>query len=36
MTHPAREAAVRKALQAIDGLPDVTATTRLVRIEEDL
>jgi homoserine dehydrogenase len=36
MTHPAREAAVRKALQAIDGLPDVTSATRLVRIEEEL
>jgi homoserine dehydrogenase len=36
MTHPAREAGVRAALQRIDGLPDVTAPTRLVRIEEDL
>jgi homoserine dehydrogenase len=36
MTHPAREAAVRKALEAIDGLPDVTSATRLVRIEEEL
>jgi homoserine dehydrogenase len=36
MTHPAQEAAVRRALQAIDGLPDVTSATRLVRIEEGL
>jgi homoserine dehydrogenase len=36
LTHPAREAAVRAALQEIDGLPDVTAPTLLVRIEEDL
>jgi homoserine dehydrogenase len=36
LTHPAREAAVRRALDAIDALPDVTAATRLVRIEEDL
>jgi homoserine dehydrogenase len=36
MTHPAREAAVRRALDAIDRLPDVTATTLLLRIEEEL
>jgi homoserine dehydrogenase len=36
LTHPASEAAVRAALQEIDGLPDVTAPTLLVRIEEDL
>ncbi len=36
LTHPAREAAVRSALAEIDRLPDVTAPTRLVRIEEDL
>lgn len=36
MTHPAQEAAVRKALQVVDSLPDVTAPTRLLRIEEDL
>jgi homoserine dehydrogenase len=36
MTHPAREAAVRRALEAIDRLPDVTARTRLIRIEEGL
>lgn len=36
LTHPANEAAVRSAVQSIDGLSDVTAPTRLVRIEEDL
>jgi homoserine dehydrogenase len=36
MTHPAREHAVRRALERIDRLPDVTAPTRLVRIEEEL
>ena len=36
LTHPAREAAVRQALDAIDALDDVTAPTRLIRIEEDL
>jgi hypothetical protein len=36
LTHPAREAAVRRALDAIDALDDVTAPTRLVRIEEEL
>jgi homoserine dehydrogenase len=36
MTHPAREASVRSALDAIDALPEVTAPTRLVRIEEGL
>jgi homoserine dehydrogenase len=35
-THPAREAALRRALEYIDGLPDVTAPTRLIRIEDDL
>ena len=34
-THPAREAAVRAALAEIDRRPDVTAPTRLIRIEED-
>lgn len=34
-THPAREFAVRRALAEIDRLPEVTAPTRLVRIEED-
>jgi homoserine dehydrogenase len=34
LTHPAREAAVRAALERIDELPDVTAPTKLVRIEE--
>jgi len=33
-THPAREAAVRRALAAIDRLPEIAAATRLVRIEE--
>ncbi len=36
MTHPAQEGAVRRALEAADALPDVTAPTRLIRIEEDL
>jgi len=35
-THPAREAAVRRALERIDALPEVTARTALLRIEEDL
>jgi homoserine dehydrogenase len=35
-THPAREAAVRGALEQIDRLPDVSAPTRLIRIEEEL
>ena len=35
-THPASEAAVRLALEAIDRLPEVTAATRLIRIEEKL
>jgi homoserine dehydrogenase len=36
LTHPASEAAVRSALEAIDPLPDVTAPTHLIRIEEGL
>jgi homoserine dehydrogenase len=36
LTHPAREAAVRQALEVIDALDDVTAPTRLIRIEEEL
>ena len=36
MTHPAREAAVRRALDAIDRLSEVTAPTLLLRIEEEL
>ncbi len=36
MTHPASEAAVRRALEIVDVRPDVTAPTRLVRIEEGL
>jgi homoserine dehydrogenase len=35
-THPVREAAVRSAIERIDRLPDVTAPTCLVRIEEGL
>jgi homoserine dehydrogenase len=35
-THPVREAALRAALERIDRLPDVTAPTRLIRIEENL
>jgi homoserine dehydrogenase len=35
-THPASEAAVRRALEHVDGLPDVTAPTRLIRIEDEL
>ena len=35
-THPARESAVRAALEEIDRLSDVTAPTRLIRIEEEL
>ena len=34
--HPARESAVRDALAIIDRLPDVTAPTRFIRIEEGL
>ncbi len=34
-THRTREARVRAALAEIDRLPDVTAPTRLVRVEED-
>jgi homoserine dehydrogenase len=34
--HPAREADVRQALSKIDRLPDVTAPTRMIRIEEEL
>jgi len=36
LTHPVREAAVRNAIEAIDRGSDVTAPTRLIRIEEDL
>ena len=36
LTHPAREGAVRRALERIDALPALAARTRLVRIEEDL
>jgi homoserine dehydrogenase len=34
-THPAREAAVRRALATIDRLPEIAAATRLVRIAEE-
>jgi homoserine dehydrogenase len=36
LTHPTRESALRDALEQIDALPDVTAPTRLIRIEERL
>jgi homoserine dehydrogenase len=36
LTHPTREASVRSALQQIDALGDLTAPTRVVRIEEGL
>jgi homoserine dehydrogenase len=36
MTHPAREASVRRALEAVDALPEVTEPTCMVRIEEGL
>jgi hypothetical protein len=35
LTHPAREAAVRGALVEIDRLPDVTAPTLFLRIEDE-
>jgi homoserine dehydrogenase len=35
LTHPAREFAIQRAMAEIDRLPEVTAPTRLVRIEED-
>jgi homoserine dehydrogenase len=35
LSHPARESAIRRAIAEIDRLPEVTASTRLVRIEED-
>jgi homoserine dehydrogenase len=35
-THPASEASIRAALEQIDRMPDVTAPTRMVRIEEDV
>ena len=34
--HPARESAVREALAVVDRLPDVTAPTRFIRIEDGL
>ena len=36
LTHPAREAAVRNAIDEIDGHDDVTEPTRLIRIEDEL
>jgi hypothetical protein len=36
LTYPAREAAVRSAIEIIDEAPDVTAPTQLIRIEEGL
>jgi homoserine dehydrogenase len=36
LTHPAREGALRRALERIDALPVVSARTRLIRIEEGL
>ncbi len=36
LTHPAREAAIRSAIEIIDALDDVTAPTQLIRIEEGL
>lgn len=36
LTHPANEKAIRGALERIDALDDVTAATRLIRIEEGL
>ncbi len=35
-THPVRESALREALEAIERLPDLTAPTRLIRIEEGM
>ena len=35
-THTAPEASVRRALERVDSLPDVTAPTRLIRIEDNL
>jgi len=36
LTHPALEGSVRKALRQIDALPDVTAPTKLIRIDEEM
>ena len=36
LTHPALEGSVRKALRQIDALPDVTAPTQLIRIDEEM
>ena len=36
MTHTAPESAVRAALERIDQFSDITAPTRVMRIEEEL
>ena len=36
LTHPASEGALRAAVERVDALDDVTAKTRLIRIEEGL
>ena len=36
LTHPAREGDVREALAQAERLPEVSASTRMIRIEEDL
>ena len=36
VTHAARDAAIRSALEQIDRLPEVTSLSRMIRIEEDL
>jgi homoserine dehydrogenase len=35
LTHPTREDCLRRALEQIDALPDVTAPSRLIRIDEE-
>jgi hypothetical protein len=35
-THPVRESVLREALAEIERLPDLTAPTRLIRIEEGI
>jgi hypothetical protein len=35
-THSVQESALRKALEEIDQLPDVTSPTRLIRVEEEM
>ena len=36
LTHPCSEGALRQALESIDRRPDVTETTRVIRIEEEV